>query len=67
MIQVKIKKQIKIIIIFLGLNLWTKPDKIKEIIKPKEQIKQELIIDFVEIPFTVLRAEYNYWFILKNN
>lgn len=46
--------------IITAIRLWTKPQKMNEKISQEGQIKQELIMDFTEIPFLVLSAEIKY-------
>lgn len=43
-----------------GLSLWTKPQVIDSEIKGMGQIRQELILDFMEIPFPLLISEYSW-------
>lgn len=47
-----------------GLNLWVKPEAISNEIRPNSQIRQELILDFNELPYPLLIGEYSYKFII---
>lgn len=41
-----------------GITLWTKPEIINSEIKSNGQIRQELMVDFSELPYPLLAAEY---------
>jgi len=48
-----------------GVNLWIKPERINPEIKGNGQIRQELIIDFNELPYPLLIGEYSFRFSKK--
>ena len=45
-----------------GVNLWIKPERINPEIKGNGQIRQELIVDFNELPYPLLIAQYSFRF-----
>ena len=43
-----------------GVSLWTRPEKINSEIKENGQIKQDLVIDFSELPYPLLTVDFSY-------
>ena len=52
-------------IYYLAIELWSRPSTVSTIITPGTQIKQELVIDFKDIPYGILNAGISFKYLVK--